>query len=333
MLDIAERLELVDRPRRLRASAASRALVRETRLSPRQLVAPLFVVPGTGRREPIPSMRGHDRLSPDLVVEYARQLAGLRVGGLLLFGVPDDKDDVGHGAADRRGPVPEALRLLREAGLPMVLIADVCLCEYTSHGHCGVLDGHRVDNDRSLPLLAAAAVAYAEAGAEIVAPSAMMDGQVVALRTGLDEAGLTDTAIMAYASKHASFMYGPFREAAGSTPSFGDRRAYQMDAANGREAMREMDLDAGEGADILMVKPAITSLDLLARARDRFDLPLAAYQVSGEFAMIDAAAANGWIDRRGAALETLTAIRRAGADVVMTYFAEEAAGWLAEEGA
>ena len=335
MLETAavEKIELVDRPRRLRATAASRALVRETRLSPRQLVAPVFLVPGRGRREPIPSMPGHERMSPDLAVEYARRLAGLRVGGLLLFGVPDDKDDLGHGAALRDGPVPETLRLLSDAELPMVLIADVCLCEYTSHGHCGVLDGSRVDNDRTLPLLAAAAVAYAEAGAHVVAPSAMMDGQVAAIRTGLDEAGLPDAAIMAYASKHASFLYGPFREAAGSTPSFGDRRSYQMDSANGREAMREMDLDAGEGADFLMVKPAITSLDLLSRARDRFDLPLAAYQVSGEFAMIEAAAANGWIDRRGAALETLTAIRRAGADVVMTYFAEDAARWLAEEGA
>jgi porphobilinogen synthase len=335
LLDIAtsEKIELVDRPRRLRATAASRALVRETRLSPRQLVAPVFVVPGRERREPIPSMPGHERMSPDLTVEYARRLAGLHVGGLLLFGVPDDKDDLGHGAADASGPVPATLRLLRDADLPLVLIADVCLCEYTSHGHCGVLDGRRVDNDRTLPLLAAAAVAYAEAGATVVAPSAMMDGQVVALRAGLDEAGLEDTAIMAYASKHASFMYGPFREAAGSTPSFGDRRSYQMDPANAREAMREMDLDAGEGADFLMVKPALTSLDLLARARDRFELPLAAYQVSGEFAMVEAAAANGWIDRRGAALETLTAIRRAGADVIMTYFAEDAARWLAEEGA
>ncbi|HYW27647.1 MAG TPA: porphobilinogen synthase [Terriglobales bacterium] len=330
---ISEKIELVDRPRRMRATAASRALVRETRLSPRQLVAPLFLVPGRERREPIPSMPGHERMSPELAVEYARRLAGLHVGGLLLFGVPDEKDDVGNGAADASGPVPATLRLLRDADLPMVMIADVCLCEYTSHGHCGVLDGRRIDNDRTLPLLAAAAVAYAEAGAHVVAPSAMMDGQVVALRAGLDEADLQDTAIMAYASKHASFLYGPFREAAGSAPSFGDRRSYQMDSANGREAMREMDLDAGEGADILMVKPAITSLDLLARARDRFELPLAAYQVSGEFAMIEAAAANGWIDRRGAALETLTAIRRAGADVIMTYFAEDAARWLAEEGA
>ena len=278
-------------------------------------------------------MPGHERMSSELTVEYARRLAGLRVGGLLLFGVPDGKDDMGHGAADPAGPVPEALRLLREADLPMVLMADVCLCEYTTHGHCGVLDGKKVDNDRSLPLLGAAAVAYAEAGADIVAPSAMMDGQVLALRAALDEAGLTATAIMAYASKHASFLYGPFREAAGSTPGFGDRRSYQMDPANRREAMREMDLDAQEGADILMVKPAITSLDLLAWAHERFDLPMAAYQVSGEFAMIEAAAQRSWIDRRGAALETLTAIRRAGADVIMTYFAEDASRWLAEEGA
>lgn len=278
-------------------------------------------------------MPGHERMSPELTVEYARRLAGLRVGGLLLFGVPDGKDDMGHGAADPAGPVPEALRLLREADLPMVLMADVCLCEYTTHGHCGVLDGKKVDNDRSLPLLGAAAVAYAEAGADIVAPSAMMDGQVLALRAALDEGGLTATAIMAYASKHASFLYGPFREAAGSTPGFGDRRSYQMDPANRREAMREMDLDAQEGADILMVKPAITSLDLLAWAHERFDLPMAAYQVSGEFAMIEAAAQRSWIDRRGAALETLTAIRRAGADVIMTYFAEDASRWLAEEGA
>ena len=320
-----------DRPRRLRTTAVSRALVRETRLSPRQLVAPMFVVPGRGRREPISAMPGHERLSPDLAVEYSRRLADLRIGGVLLFGVPDTKDDMGHGAADPAGPVPETVRLLRQADLPIMLMADVCLCEYTSHGHCGVLDGRRVDNDRSLPLLGAAAVAYAEAGADILAPSAMMDGQVFALRTGLDEAGHSATAIMAYASKHASYLYGPFREAAGSTPGFGDRRSYQMDPANGREAMREMDLDTQEGADILMVKPAITSLDLLARARDRFDLPLAAYQVSGEFAMIEAAAQRSWIDRRGAAMEALTAIRRAGADVIMTYFAEDAARWLVED--
>jgi porphobilinogen synthase len=218
--------------------------------------------------------------------------------------------------------------MLKAENLPLVLSADVCLCEYTTHGHCGVLHGEQVDNDATLPLLAEAAVAYAEAGADVVAPSAMMDGQVGALRSALDPAGFENAAIMAYASKHASVLYGPFREAAGSTPSFGDRKSYQMDPANAREAMREMQLDTDEGADILMVKPAITSLDLLARARDRFDLPLAAYQVSGEAAMIEAAAERGWLDRRGAVLESLTAIVRAGADIVMTYFAADAASWL-----
>ena len=320
-----------ERPRRLRASPATRALVRETRLAARQLVAPLFVVPGAGRDEPIPSLAGHSRLSVDLALERASELAAAGVGGLLLFGVPDHKDDEGRGAADPEGPVPAALRRLREAELPVVLIADVCLCEYTSHGHCGVLNDREVDNDRSLPLLAEAAVAYAAAGADVVAPSAMMDGQVGALRAGLDAAGHTGTAIMAYASKHASALYGPFRDAAGSTPAFGDRRSYQMDSANGREALREMELDAREGADILMVKPAITSLDLLARARQHFELPLAAYQVSGEYAMLEAAAQRGWLDRRAAALETLTAIARAGADVIMTYLAADAARWLAED--
>src|ERR1700730_5522491 len=321
----------VERPRRLRATAATPALVRETRLVARQLVAPLFVVPGSGREEPIPSLAGHSRLSPDLALEKARELAAAGGGGLLLFGIPDSKDEEGRGAADPDGPVPAALRRFRDADLPLVLVADVCLCECTSHGHCGVLDGQQVDNDRSLPLLAEAALAYAEAGADLVAPSAMMDGQVGALRAGLDAAGHTGTAIMAYASKHASALYGPFREAAGSTPAFGDRRSYQMDSANGREALREMELDAREGADILMVKPAITSLDLLARAREHFQLPLAAYQVSGEYAMLEAAAQRGWLDRRAAALETLTAIRRAGADVIMTYLAADVARWLAED--
>jgi len=318
------------RPRRLRTTAAMRRFVRETRLHPAQLVEPMFLVPGRERREPIEAMPGVERLSPDLALTRARELAGLGIGGLLLFGVPDHKDDMGRGAADPQGPVPATLRLLSEADLPLVTIADVCLCEYTSHGHCGVLDGHRVDNDQTLPLLAEAAVVYAEAGVDIVAPSAMMDGQVGALRDGLDRSGWADTAILAYASKHASALYGPFREAAGSTPSFGDRRAYQMDPANGREAMREMELDADEGADLLMVKPALTSLDLLREARDRFDLPLAAYQVSGEYAMVTAASQHGWIDRRLATLETLTAISRAGAQQIMTYFAADAARWLQE---
>jgi porphobilinogen synthase len=317
-----------DRPRRLRAKPQIRELIRETRLHPVQLVAPIFVVSGRGRREEITSLKGHARLSPDLAVAEAERLARLGVGGVLLFGVPDSKDARGEGAADETGPVPETLRRLRAANLPLVLAADVCLCEYTTHGHCGVLDGDRVDNDATLPLLADAAIVYAGSGADVVAPSAMMDGQVAALRSGLDTAGFPDTAIIAYASKHASVFYGPFREAAGSTPGFGDRKSYQMDPANSREAIRELDLDAREGADILMVKPAITSLDLLATARTRFDLPLAAYQVSGEAAMIEAAADRGWIERRGAILETLTSIVRAGANIVVTYFAADAAAWL-----
>ena len=317
-----------DRPRRLRANPQIRELVRETRLHAAQLVAPIFVVSGRGRREEISSLKGHARLSPDLAVAEADRLAALGVGGVLLFGIPDSKDARGEGAADERGPVPETLRMLKAAKLPIVLAADVCLCEYTTHGHCGVLDGDRIDNDQTLPLLAEAAIAYAEAGADVLAPSAMMDGQVGALRSGLDAGGFHGAAIIAYASKHASVLYGPFREAAGSTPGFGDRKSYQMDPANGREAMRELELDAREGADILMVKPAITSLDLLAMARSRFDLPLAAYQVSGEAAMIEAAAERGWIDRRGAVLETLTSIVRAGASVVVTYFAGDTAAWL-----
>ncbi|HEV3406834.1 MAG TPA: porphobilinogen synthase [Candidatus Dormibacteraeota bacterium] len=319
-----------DRPRRLRSSPALRNLVRETRLHPAQLIAPLFVVAGRGRRQEIASLKGHARLSPDLALREAHRLAELGVGGVLLFGIPDAKDASGTGAEDRNGPVPQTLRLLRSEGLPLALVADVCLCEYTSHGHCGILDGERVDNDATLPRLAAAAVAYAEAGAHIVGPSAMMDGQVAALRGGLDVAGLTDTAIMAYSSKHASSLYVPFREAAGSAPSFGDRKSYQMDVANAREALREMELDAGEGADILMVKPAITSLDLLARARERFELPLAAYQVSGEAAMIEAAAERGWLDRREAVVESLTAIARAGAAITITYFSADVAAWLRE---
>ena len=278
-------------------------------------------------------MPGQARLTPDRAVELAGELASLGVGGLMLFGIPPEKDPQGEAAADPQGPVPEALRLLREAELPLALAADVCLCEYTTHGHCGIVVGEHIDNDLTLPRLADAALAYVRAGADIVAPSGMMDGQVAAIRAGLDEAGETEAAILAYASKHASALYGPFREAADSTPAFGDRRSHQMDPGNGREALREMTLDAAEGADMLMVKPAITSLDLLARARERFDLPLAAYQVSGEFAMREAAAANGWIDRRRAALELLTSIARAGADVILTYLARDAATWLAEEAA
>jgi len=319
-----------ERTRRLRGSPALRRLVRETRLSAASFIAPVFVVSGHDRREPIASLPGQARLSPDLVVGYARELADLGVGGLLLFGIPDEKDARGTAASDLDGPVPTALRALKAARLPLVLVADVCLCEYTSHGHCGIVADDGVVNDETLPLLAEAAVAYATAGADIVGPSAMMDGQVAAIRSGLDAGGFVDVGIVAYACKHASAFYGPFRDAAGSAPAFGDRRGYQMDSANGREAMREMALDAAEGADLLMVKPGITSLDLLAKARARFDLPLVAYQVSGELAMIEAAADRGWIDRRAAILETLTAITRAGADIVITYFAADAARWLRE---
>jgi porphobilinogen synthase len=324
------RRDLNDRPRRLRRNAALRALVRETRLSPSQLVLPMFVTSGRERAEPIPSLPGHARLSADRAVALARDLASAGVGGVILFGIPDEKDEEGRAAADREGPVATTLRRLRDAGLPLVLMADVCLCEYTTHGHCGVIVDGDVDNDATLPIISEAAVAYADAGADVVGPSGMMDGQVAAIRAALDDGGHAQTAIVAYSSKAASAFYGPFREAAGSAPAFGDRRGYQMDYANGREALHEMELDAREGADMLMVKPALTSLDLLARARRRFDVPLAAYHVSGEVAMLEAAAAKGWIDRRSAALESITAIARAGADVILTYLAADVARWLQE---
>lgn len=320
-----------ERPRRLRRTAALRSLVKSTRLAAGQFVMPLFVVSGRDRSEPIRSLPGHARLSADRAVAKARELAQLGVGGVLLFGIPDRKDTFGGGASEPTGPVPSTLRALKDAGLPLVLAADVCLCEYTTHGHCGVIHDGEVDNDATLPLLAEAAVAYAESGADIVGPSGMMDGQVAALRTGLDGAGHSDIAIMSYASKAASAFYGPFREAAGSTPAFGDRRGYQMDYSNAREAIREMELDVREGADILMVKPALTSLDLLVRASKRFDLPLAAYHVSGEVAMLEAAAERGWLDRKSAGLEMLTAIVRAGAGIVITYLAADAARWLQED--
>ncbi len=324
-------IPIVDRPRRLRRSPAIRRLARETRLQPGQLLAPLFVLPGRDREEPIASLPGHARLSPDRAVRRAAELAERGVGGVLLFGLPAAKDPEGRAAADPGGPVPETLRRLRDAGLPLVAVADVCLCEYTTHGHCGIVVGGEIANDPSLPRLVEAAVTYAAAGADVVAPSAMLDGQVAAIRAGLDAVGHTDTAILAYASKHASALYAPFREAADSAPAFGDRRSYQLDPANGRAALREMALDAAEGADALMVKPALSSLDLLVRARARFDLPLAAYHVSGEVVMLEAAAERGWLDRRAVGLELLTAIARAGADWIVTYLAADAARWLAEE--
>jgi porphobilinogen synthase len=320
------------RPRRLRRSPALRTLVRETRLHPAMLVAPLFVRPGRGLREPIASMPGQARLSPDGIVQEAERLADLGVGGLILFGLPEVKDDDGSGAWATDGIVQETLDRLRTRHLPLVLIADTCLCEYTSHGHCGPLDRHGgVDNDGAIVRLAATAVAQARAGADIVAPSAMMDGQVAAIRAALDADGFEQTAIMAYAAKSASAFYGPFREAADSAPSFGDRRSYQMDPANGREALRELALDVAEGADLLLVKPAMPQLDQIAAARARFDLPIAAYQVSGEYAMLAAAAERGWLDGRRSMIEAVTGIVRAGADIVITYAAADLATWSRDE--
>jgi porphobilinogen synthase len=322
----------VSRPRRLRRTDALRKLVRETRVHPSMLVAPLFVIPGFGVQTPIPSMPGHARLSADLAVDQAARLADAGVGGVILFGLPSRKDADGSEASADDGAVQEAFRRIRVRDLPIVAIADTCLCEYTDHGHCGPLaaDGS-VDNDTALTRLAQAAVSQARAGADVVAPSAMIDGQVRAIRAALDEAGFAQTAIMAYASKHASAFYGPFREAAGSAPAFGDRRGYQMDPANAREAMREITLDVDEGADIVLVKPALPGLDIIAAARARIDVPIAAYQVSGEFAMIAAAAERRWIDGRRAMLESVTAIVRAGAGIVITYAAGDIAQWLRDE--
>jgi porphobilinogen synthase len=320
------------RGRRLRRTAALRALVRETRLDPASFVAPLFVRPGRGVREEIGSMPGQHRLSVDELAREAERLVRLGVRSVLLFGLPEDKDAEGSGAWADDGIVQAGIRELRRAvGDELAVIADVCLCEYTSHGHCGVLRDALIDNDATLPLLARSAVSLAEAGADVVAPSAMMDGQVAAIRSGLDEAGASEAAILAYAAKHASAFYGPFREAADSAPAFGDRKTYQMDPANGSEALDELLADLDEGADMLMVKPALPALDLVAAARAATRVPIAAYQVSGEYAAICAAAERGWLDRRAAALESLTGIARAGAGIIVTYFAAEAASWLAEE--
>jgi porphobilinogen synthase len=319
------------RGRRLRRTASLRALVRETRLHPSMLMQPLFVRPGTGVREPIASMPGQHRLSVDELAREADRLLQAGVTSVLLFGLPDTKDAEGSGAWTDDGIVQRAIaELRRSGGEELAIVADVCLCEYTSHGHCGVIRDASVDNDATLPLLARTAVSLANAGADVVAPSAMMDAQVAAIRAALDREGLAQTAILAYAAKHASAFYGPFREAADSAPAFGDRRSYQMDPANGRQALGEIRADLDEGADMIMIKPALPALDLVAAARASTTVPIAAYQVSGEYAAIVAAAERGWLDRRAAALESLTAIARAGAGVVVTYFALEAAGWLRE---
>jgi porphobilinogen synthase len=318
------------RHHRLRRTPALRRLVAQTRLAPAALLLPVFVDARLDAPEPITSLPGHSRWPVTRVAEIGERAARAGIGGLLLFGLPAEKDDRGESAADPLGPVPTALRALRARVPDLALVADVCLCEYTTHGHCGVLRGDAIDNDATLPLLADAAVAYTRAGADIVAPSDMMDGRVAAIRAALDGSDHADTAILSYAAKFASAYYGPFRDAADCAPSFGDRTAYQMDPPNGREALSEMSSDLDEGADALMVKPAGPYLDVLARARERFDVPLAAYQVSGEYAALHAAADHGWLDLRRAALESLTGIARAGADVIVTYFALDAVAWLAE---
>jgi porphobilinogen synthase len=317
------------RLRRLRRTPVLRDLVRETRLDPGDFVMPLFVEAGLDGRKPIEAMPGVERLSISAAVEEAGEVAALGIPAVLLFGIPDNKDDVGSGAWDDEGIVQLATRAIKQAHPDLLVMTDVCLCEYTSHGHCGLLlaDG-AVDNDSSVDLIARTAVSHARAGADVVAPSDMMDGRIGAVRAALDEDGLSDTPIVAYSAKFASAFYGPFREAAGSTPAFGDRRAYQMDPANGDEAVREALLDVQEGADVVMVKPALAYLDVIRRVKDATNLPVAAYNVSGEYAMIKAAAAVGALDERAAVLETLTSIRRAGADIVITYHAKDAARWL-----
>jgi len=314
--------------RRLRRTETLRGLVRETDLSASQLIQPVFVVAGEGVREEVPSMPGIERFSISELVAEATEIASAGIGAILLFGVPAAKDDTGSGAYDDEGVVQMAVRALKEAHPELTTITDVCLCEYTSHGHCGFVRDGEVDNDLTIELLAKTAISHAEAGADAVAPSDMMDGRVGTIRHQLDEEGHSGTPIVAYSAKYASAFYGPFRDAAESTPEFGDRRGYQLDPANAEEAVREAQLDLDEGADMLMVKPATPYLDVVRRIKQETAAPLAAYHVSGEYSMLKAAAANGWIDERAAVLETLTSIRRAGADAIVTYYAKEAAQWL-----
>lgn len=316
------------RPRRLRGSAAVRDLVRETEINPKDFIYPLFVVPGTDIKKEIPSLPGNYHLSPDIALEMARQAAELGIPGVLVFGLPAYKDEIGSSAWDAASPVQQAIRLIKQALPEMLVISDVCLCQYTSHGHCGVLKGHCIENDASLELISRTAVSHAEAGADMVAPSDMMDGRVLAIREALDDAGYQDVSIMSYSAKYASAFYGPFRDAANSAPQFGDRKTYQMDPANAAEALREVALDVEEGADIVMVKPALAYLDIIRRVKDNVMLPVAAYNVSGEYAMVKAAAAQGLVDEQRIVLETLTSIKRAGADMIITYHALDAARWL-----
>jgi len=316
------------RLRRLRRSEALRALVRETRVDVGDLIYPLFVVEGRQIKQEINSMPGLYRLSNDLLPKEVEEIAKLGIPAVILFGIPEEKDETGSSAYHTKGVIQQAIRTIKKVTPGLLVITDVCLCEYTSHGHCGVVADGAVDNDETLELLAKTALSHAEAGADIVAPSDMMDGRVKAIRQALDAHGLQNIAILAYAAKYASAFYGPFREAAESAPQFGDRRSYQMDPSNWREALREVEQDIAEGADMVMVKPALPYLDVIRKVRDTFNHPLAAYSVSGEYAMVKAAAQQGWLDEKGIVLEMLTSIKRAGADIIITYYAKEAARWL-----
>ena len=316
------------RPRRMRISANMRSMVRETSLSVKDFVYPIFVVPGTNIKEEIPSMPGCYHLSVDKAVEAAQEIDSLGIPSVEVFGLPEYKDEIGSSAWDMNSPVQRAIAAIKKEVPRLMIVGDVCLCQYTSHGHCGQLCGHYVDNDATLKLLQKVAVSQAQSGADIIAPSDMMDGRVAAIREALDENSLTNVSIMSYAVKYASGYYGPFRDAADSSPQFGDRRAYQMDPANAREALKEVDLDIAEGADIIMVKPALAYLDVVRQVRDHIHHPLAVYNVSGEYAMVKAAAAKGWIDEPRIVLETLTSMKRAGADIIITYHAIDAARWL-----
>lgn len=318
------------RPRRLRRAENLRALVRETELNARDFIYPLFVVHGQNVREEIASMPGVDHLSLDMLAREIEAVSALGIPAVILFGLPARKDEFGSEDYDEHGIVQEALRACKRVNPELIIVTDVCLCQYTAHGHCGIVRDGVIDNDETLKYLALTAVSHAAAGADIVAPSAMMDGQVSAIRAALDAHGFSDTAVLAYASKYASAFYGPFRDAADSPPKFGDRRQYQMDTPNAREALREVALDIAEGADIVMVKPALAYLDIVRRVREAFDVPVAAYNVSGEYSMVKAAARNGWLDEKKVTLEILTAIKRAGADMILTYHAKDAAKWLRE---
>ena len=319
------------RPRRMRISENMRAMVRETQLSVKDFVYPIFVVAGTNVKEEIPSMPHCYHLSVDKAVAQAKEIAELGIPAVEVFGLPEYKDEIGSSAWDMNSPVQRAIKAIKEAVPQLMIVGDVCLCQYTTHGHCGQLCGHYVDNDKTLALLQKVAVSQAQAGADIIAPSDMMDGRVAAIREALDENGFTNVSIMSYAVKYASGYYGPFRDAADSAPQFGDRKAYQMDPANSREAMKEVALDLAEGADISMVKPALAYLDIVHQVREKINHPVAVYNVSGEYAMVKAAAANGWIDEKRIVLETLTSMKRAGADIIITYHAIDAAKWLREE--